>query len=164
MVDSDAGGFAPPPPKLEFMARFHVDLAAPAFELGETSALGRRRIIPITGGRVEGPMLNGSIENNGADWQIVTPDGVAIIDTRYLLRLDDGAFAYLQTRGLRHGPPEMIAELAKGNPVDPSLYYFRVTLTFETSSGRYAWLNRAMAIGCAMRLGQAVVYDAYLIG
>jgi hypothetical protein len=46
-------------------------------------------------------LLSGEILNNGADWQILTADGTAIIDTRYLLKLDDGSLAYLQTRGYR---------------------------------------------------------------
>jgi hypothetical protein len=36
-------------------------------------------------------------------------------------------------------------------------------MQFETSAPQYQWLNRAMAIGMAMRLGNAVVYDAYVI-
>ena len=104
----------PPLPGLEFMARFTVDLA-PAWELGRTSGLGDRRIFPITGGRFDGPLLSGTILNNGADWQVVTPDGVAIVDTRYLLRLDDGSLVYLQTRGFRHGPPEVLAAIAAGD-------------------------------------------------
>jgi Protein of unknown function (DUF3237) len=36
-------------------------------------------------------------------------------------------------------------------------------MTFETASKKYAWLNRTMAVGYAMRLGNAVVYDAYLL-
>jgi hypothetical protein len=67
------------------MARFTVDLVAPVWELGVTSDLGRRRIIPITGGSFAGPLLSGEILNNGADWQILTADGTAIIDTRYLV-------------------------------------------------------------------------------
>lgn len=50
-------GFEPPKPKLEYMARFTVELCAPVVELGKTNDLGQRRIIPITGGTVEGPML-----------------------------------------------------------------------------------------------------------
>jgi hypothetical protein len=145
------------------MARFTVDLAAPVFELGATSDLGRRRIIPITGGSFKGPLLNGEILNNGADWQIVTADGTAIVDTRYLLKLDDGSLAYLQTRGYRHGPADVVAELAKGATVDPAKYYFRAWLQFETSSSSYGWLNRTLAVGYAMRLERAVVYDAYAI-
>jgi hypothetical protein len=56
-----------------------------------------------------------------------------------------------------------MAEVARGNPVDPNKYYFRVYIQFETGSARYEWLNRAMAIGAGMRLRNAVIYDAYLI-
>lgn len=157
---SDAGN--PPQPRLEWMARFEVALAAP-FELGETSALGRRRIIPIAGGRFDGPLISGEILDNGADWQVVTREGVALIDTRYLLRLADGALAYLQTRGFRHGPPEAIAALARGEEVDPARYEFRVTMQFETASTRFGWLNHTVGLGSAMRRASAVVYDAYAV-
>ena len=153
----------PPAPRLAYLARFSVDLGAPAWEVGRTSGLGVRRIFPITGGSFDGPLLRGTILNNGADWQVVTPDGVSLIDTRYLLRLDNGALVYLQTRGFRHGPPEVLAAVAAGEAVDPHEYFFRVYMTFETASSTYGWLNRAMAIGSAMRLANAVVYDAYLI-
>lgn len=155
--------FTPPVPRLDFVARVSVDLTAPIWELGATTDLGRRRIIPITGGTIDGPRLNGRILDNGADWQIVTEDGLALIETRYLLELDDGALAYLQTRGYRHGPADIMADVAAGRPVDPALYYFRISLTFETASVAYAWLNRTLFIGAAMRLGQAVVYDAYAV-
>lgn len=155
--------YQPPKPVLEFLARFTVNLEADVWELGQTSDLGRRRIIPITSGRFEGPRLKGQILNNGADWQVVTAQGVAIIDTRYLLKTDDGALIYLQTKGFRYGPPEVMAELAKGNPVDPATYSFRVTLGFETADPRYQWLNRVIGVGAAMRLAKAVVYDAYVL-
>ena len=51
--------FEPPKPGLEFMARFEVNLDAPVLELGWIESLGRRRIIPITGGKFTGPLLNG---------------------------------------------------------------------------------------------------------
>ena len=161
-ADKD-GGFQPPKPKLEHLARFTVNLEAPIWELGSTSDLGRRRIIPITSGNFDGERLKGTILNNGADWQVVAAAGLAIIDTRYLLQTDDGALIYLQTKGYRYGPPEVMRELAAGKPVDPRRYFFRVTLTFETAAPAYAWLNRALGVGSAMRLGKAVVYDAYLL-
>ena len=158
-----SASFVPPKPALEFLARWTVDLVAPIWELGETSDLGRRRIIPITGGHFEGPNFKGTILNNGADWQIVTKDGVAIIDTRYLLETGDGELIYLQTRGFRYGPPEVMARIARGEDVDPSLYTFRITMHFETSSEKYEYLNRNIGIGIAMRLGKAVIYDGYLV-
>lgn len=160
---ADTKGYQPPKPVLQYMARFYVDLVAPIWEMGQTSDLGRRRIIPITGGKFEGPMLNGKILNNGSDWQIVTKDGVAIIDTRYLLQADDGSLIYLQTKGFRYGPPEVLAKVGRGEAVDPSLYSFRCTMSFETASKKYDYLNKAIGICFAMRLGNAVVYDAYLV-
>ena len=153
----------PSTPRLELLARFTVELARPVWDLGRTSDLGTRRIVPITGGRFDGPRLKGEILDNGADWQVVTDDGAAIVDTRYLLRLDDGALALLRTYGHRHGAPEVLARIAQGGVVDPAQYYFRMQMTFETASATYGWLNRSIVVGSAMRLAKAVVYDAYLI-
>lgn len=155
--------FAPPPLHLQSLATFSVDLNAPVWELGSTSDAGKRRIIPITGGTFEGKTLKGKILNNGADWQIVDAQGHAIIDTRYLLQTDDGALIYLQTKGYRYGPPDVLKQLAQGKEVDPKTYYFKVTMEFETSSPQYAWLNHTIGVGSAMRLGKAVVYDAYAL-
>lgn len=153
----------PPKPGLEFMARFEVALDAPVLELGQVESVGKRRIIPITGGKFTGPRLNGTILNNGADWQMVAADGLAHLDTRYALKTNDGALIYIQTRGFRYGPADVMAEVAKGNPVDPNKYYFRVYIQFETGSAKYQWLNRAIGIGAGMRLRNAVIYDAYLV-
>ncbi|MBN2402503.1 MAG: DUF3237 domain-containing protein [Spirochaetes bacterium] len=160
---ADTKGFEPPKPKLEFLGRWSVDLIAPVWDLGQTSDLGTRKIIPITGGKFEGPDFKGTIQNNGADWQIIRKDNLAIIDTRYLLKTDDEALVYLQTRGYRYGNTEVLERMAKGEVVDPSLYFFRIYMQFETSAKKYDWLNKSMAIGFAMRLPNAVVYDAYLI-
>ncbi|HZU17605.1 MAG TPA: DUF3237 domain-containing protein [Candidatus Dormibacteraeota bacterium] len=151
----------PPSPSLEFLARFEVELGEP-LEVGETGG-GRRRIIPIVGGRFRGPRLSGRVLPGGADWQLVEARGVARIDTRYALETDDGALVFISTRGVRHGPPEVIAALARGEWVDPGRYYFRVTLRFETGAPAYDWLNRAVAVGAAVRLPAAVVYDAFLV-
>lgn len=155
--------FEPPKPGLELLARFEVKLDDPVLEVGQVESAGRRRIIPITGGRFHGPLLSGTILNNGADWQMVSPDGLAYLDTRYALKTEDGALIYIQTRGYRYGPADVMEEVAKGNPVDPNKYYFRVFILFETGSPRYAWLNRAIGIGAGMRLRNAVIYDAYIV-
>jgi Protein of unknown function (DUF3237) len=80
-----------------------------------------------------------------------------------LLQLSDGSLAYLQTRGFRHGPPDVMAELARGEEVNPTRYYFRVAMQFETASKSFAWLNHIVGLGSAMRLPSAVVYDAYVV-
>jgi len=151
----------PPVPDLERLGRFEVQVGDP-IEIGTTPA-GRRRTIPILGGRFEGPRLRGEVLAGGADWQSVLEDGTAIIDTRYTLRTDDGALIAIATRGLRHGPPEVMAALARGETVDPTAYYFRVGVELLTAAADYEWVNRSLIIAAAMRLPQLVVYDAYRV-
>jgi Protein of unknown function (DUF3237) len=162
-AESSGGEFAPPTPGLEYLARFHVDLTDPLWDLGRTSDLGVRRIVPITGGTFTGSRLQGEILNHGADWQIVTDRGAIIIDTRYLLRTDDDALIFLSTKGFRNASAEVMANLAAGRPVDPSSYYFRITMSFETADPRYTWLNTSIFVGSALRQPNAVVYDAYVV-
>ena len=106
-------------PPLKPLLRAEITLDAP-LELGETP-LGRRRVIPITGGRFLGERLSGTILPGGADWQVIRRDGVAHLDARYTLQTDDGALIYVRNEGYRHGPAEVIARVAAGEAVDPAL-------------------------------------------
>ena len=78
-----------PKPALRHVCDLCVELD-PIREMGPGRA-GSRRIIPIVGGRVEGPELQGRILNVGADWQTIFADGLAELDTRYAMETDDGA-------------------------------------------------------------------------
>ena len=60
--------------------------------------------------------------------------------------------------GLRHGPPEVIAALGRGEKVDPSAYYFRTTPRFETGDPRYAFLNRVLAVSSGDRRADGPIY------
>jgi hypothetical protein len=143
----------------EFLCRLEVTLE-PARELGETP-LGRRRIIGIAGGAFSGPRLAGKILPGGADWQVIRADGVAYLDARYTLETDDGALIYVNNKGYRHGPKEVLERMARGEEVDPALYYMRTTPWFETSAPRYAWLNRTICVATGARRAAAVELDFY---
>ena len=133
---------------------------APAQELGD-SPLGRRRIIPITGGTFRGERLSGRVLAGGADWQVIRADGVAELDARYTLETEDKALIYVRNFGYRHGPAEVIKRLAAGEAVDPSLYYMRTTPRFETGAERYRWLNRIICVATGARRAAAVELDFY---
>lgn len=132
------------PPQLEFIFTAHVTVDKP-LDLGDVGK-GGRRIVPITGGEFSGPQLRGTVMPGGADWQILRDDGVAELEARYTLHTDDGALIYVRNHALRHGPPEVIAALTAGRPVDPASYYFRGATFFETGAARYAWLTRAIIV------------------
>lgn len=117
---------------------------------------GRSRIIPIIGGTVEGERIKGRILNLGADWQNVYEAGYAELDTRYVIETHDGAMIDIRNFGFRHGPADVLARVAAGEAVDPSLYYMRTTPRFQTGDPRYDWLNRTMFIGTGARLASAV--------
>ncbi len=121
---------------------------------------GDRRVIDITGGRVEGRKLNGRILP-GADWQIVLPDGTADLTARYGIETDTGARVLVRSDGLRHGPPDVLAALARGEPVAPDRYYFRTVMRFEAADPAVDWLNRTIAIARGIRERHAVRLEVF---
>jgi hypothetical protein len=129
-------------------------------KLGQTP-YGERRIIDIHDGTVEGAKLNGKVLPGGADWQIVRTDGVVHLTARYTIETDRGAHVLVNAEGYRHGPPEVMERLARDETVDPSLYYFRTFMRFETSHPTASWLNRILAIGCGTRSRGAVTVDVF---
>lgn len=138
-----------------------VDVGPP-IELGQVAG-GRRRVIPILGGTFEGPSLRGVVLQGGADWQMVREDGVADLDTRYLLRTDRTELIYIRNAGLRHAAPEVTAKLLAGQAVDPALVYFRTIPTFETSAPGLQWLTRAIFIGAGERYPDHVVIRVWKV-
>src|SRR5215470_3559532 len=97
---------------------------------------GTRVIAPITGGTFEGPRLRGKVLPGGGDWLLTRTDSVLELDLRITLETDDGALVYMTSFGLRHGSPEVLAAIARGDAVDPSSYYFRTAIRFETGASQ----------------------------
>ena len=135
---------APAPPRLELIFAAHVRVGAP-LDLGDVGK-GGRRVVPITGGEFSGPDIRGTVVPGGADWQILRGDGVSELEARYTLQTDDGALIVVRNLALRHGPPEVMAALAAGRPVEPGSYYFRGATFFETSAPRYAWIAKCIVV------------------
>ena len=131
-------------------------------EVGEVRG-GRRRIVSILGGTVDGPMLRGTIVPGGADWQLIQPDGFSQLDTRYTIRAESGALVYVQNAGVRHASPDVMTRLLAGEPVDPALVYFRTVPRFETAAPDLQWLTRSIFVGVGTRHPDTVVIRFYRI-
>jgi hypothetical protein len=147
--------------KIVHIADLKVIVGDP-IEVGETPA-GIRRMIPILGGEVSGPRLKGHVMNGGADYQILRKDGVTELDARYVLELEGGAKVYVTNSGLRHGPPELMERIRRGEPVDPALIYFRATPRFETGHQNYAWLTRHIFVCDGVRRPNRVELAFYQV-
>jgi hypothetical protein len=152
-----------PSPTLTLVYRLEATLGAP-LDLGEISR-GRRRIAPLSGGTFTGPELNGTLlPGASADWQVVLDDGTALGDIRYTLQTDGGDLLYVQSRGVRHGPPEVLARLGRGEDVAADEYTFRTATQIETAAPQLEWLNKGIFVGVGGRLPGSVVYEVYLVG
>jgi Protein of unknown function (DUF3237) len=140
-----------------------------AVEVGDITSLGdvptgERRVVAITGGRFDSDDgWRGVVLPGGADWQLLRGDGVLEVDARYLLQDESGARVQVLSQGLRHGPPEVIAALARGEVVDPSQYYFRTVMRFEAAAEAVAHLNHVVAVGIGAREARLVRLKVFAV-
>jgi uncharacterized protein DUF3237 len=139
--------------------RIHCEVAN-ILDLGP-APFGHRRVVNLLGGTVSGAKLAGRIVPGGADWQIMAADGALDIHARYVIESDAGALIQVDSRGVRNGPPDVMARLSRGEDVDPSLYYFRTVIRFETGHPSAAWLNRILALAKGAREKNAVKLEVY---
>ena len=124
---------ASPPNKIQtefvFEAKVYIDSM---LRIGPSSR-GKVQLIPITGGNFNGPDIKGIVVPGGADWQLVRPDGVTLVEARYTLKTDDNVLISVVNKGLVS--------------VDKNSVYVRTVPSFEAPIGKYDWLNKAIFVG-----------------
>jgi hypothetical protein len=142
-----------------FTITAHIGEVTTAGETGH----GVRRIIPITGGEVRGEGINGKVLAFGADFQIIRPNELIELEAKYAFETDDGAVVYVENKGIRFGPVDLLQKLKRGEPVDPNLIYFRTVPRFETGAENYRWLMQHIFIASAARHADRVVIDVHQV-
>jgi Protein of unknown function (DUF3237) len=142
-----------------FTITAHIGGVTSAGEIGH----GVRRIIPIIGGEVRGEAVNGKVCAFGADFQIIRPNELIELEARYAFETDDAAVVYVENKGIRFGPLDLLQRLKRGEPVDPKLIYFRTVPRFETGAEKYRWLMENLFIGSAARHADRVVIDVHQV-
>lgn len=151
-----------PPPQLEHVCDLAVTIAAPV-EVGHTPA-GLRRVIPITGGTVTGPRLNGKVLAGGADFQLILGGGTqAHLDARYVIELDDGSRVFVQNTALRVASLENSQRIMNGQPVNSEEIYFRCQPKLEATTPAWAWLSESQFIGTGRRAPDGVYLSFYRV-
>jgi Protein of unknown function (DUF3237) len=149
----------------EIQTKYVFTITAEIAEVTTAGDLGHgvRRIIPITGGEVRGEKVNGKVLPFGADFQIIRPDELIDLEARYAFETDDGAVIYVENKGIRFGPVELLERLKRGEPVDPKLIYFRTVPKFETGHEKYRWLMQHIFVASAARHADRVVIDVHVV-
>jgi hypothetical protein len=120
-----------------------------------------RRVIAVPAGSFEGERLSGEVLDGGSDWQTIRKDGATTLDVRLVLKTTDDALICMTYRGVRHGPPDVIERIEKGEVVDPASYYFRINPLFETASDKYDRINRVVAVGIGHRHADGPIYSNF---
>ncbi len=153
----------PSPPALLPMTRIECEVG-PVVSLGAQARHGERRYVALGRGRARGPGLNGTLVEGGVDWQVQRSDGATEISAHYGIRCEDGALVEVQSEGLRHGPAEVMARLAAGQPVAPDAYFFCTLMRFNTGHPDWLHLNKVMALARGQREASRVLLDVWRIG
>ena len=156
--DADFDALPPALQTLETRPLFVMRLAVKPLQVISPA----RRVGVVPAGVFAGERLRGEVLDGGADWQSVAADGIVGLDVRLVLKTDDGALIGMTYQGRRHGAPEVMARLTRGEAVDPADYYFRIHGSFEAAAdGPYAWLNGVIAVGIGHRLPEGPVYSVF---
>ena len=147
----DAGEIDDPlaAPGLARFADLNVQVAA-AIEVGDTGR-GVRRVIPILGGSCVARDWTARVLAGGADFQLLVNERMARLEARYVLETDAGDRIYVHNEALRTAPPEVMARLVRGEPVDPADVYFRCVPRFETSAPALGWMMERVFLGTGLR-------------
>jgi hypothetical protein len=149
----------------QLLTRYVFTITARIGEVTSAGEIGTgvRRIIPIIGGEVKGEGVNGKVCAFGADFQIIRPNELIELEAKYAFETDDGAVVYVENKGLRFGPVDLLQKLKRGEPVDPNLIYCRTVPRFETGAAKYRWLMENLFIGSAARNADRVVIDVHQV-
>lgn len=145
----------------EHLMQMSADLDDPL--LVPDGPAGARSILYARRGTFAGARLRGELLPGGGDWVLRRSDGIAVLDIRFVLRTDDGQLIYVACDGLFDISPEIRERIRSGGEVDPSAYYFRTAVTFETGAEEYRWLNRLLAVGIGRRTPAGMVTEVFAI-
>jgi hypothetical protein len=143
----------------EFVLRIEV---APPIDLG-TGMAGHRLIAELIRGRASGPRFNAVLLTGGADWILLGPDGIGRIDVRSQLQTDDGAFVYMQYRGLIEMNAAVHAAITSGRECEFTDQYCRVVVKFETGDDRYRWLQERIFLAQGRPLPGGIEYRVFRV-
>lgn len=147
-------------PRLEHVCDLTLTVGQPV-PIGQTPA-GLRRILPITGGEVKGPRLNGRVLPVGADFQLILGGGTnSQLDARFVIEASDGARIWVQNTALRSASPENARKLMRREPVNQDELYYACQPRLEAAAPAWAWVNDCLFVGTGRREADAMLLSFY---
>ena len=148
--------------KLEHIFTVTGTLAAPPEVIGPLPE-GFRVNFYSSGGEITGPKLRGKVRAAGGDWLTVRHDGMAVLDVRATIEMDDGALIDAAYRGLGDLGPDGYDKFVRGDL--PATMALRTGPILRSAHPSYQWLQRETFIGYgAVDFARLeVAYDLYAV-
>lgn len=145
-------------PKLEHAFTLTVRYEAP---YRYPSTTGNRAALFIAEGRADGPLLTAEVADDGGELLIVRPDGVLELDSRMMLRAEDGTLIYWRALGSVTSDPDRAAGFFQGEtlpsaPVEAGPY-------FDTPKGDWDWMTRRAFIARGSFGSEAAAFDVFCL-
>ena len=149
--------------EMEYAMSYIATLDAPQV-IGPV-AEGLRLNVNVTGGKVEGPRIQGKFIPVGADWLTVRTDGIGVLDVRATIQTEDNALIYLYYKGFTDLGPDGYKNFLEGVPPPAEGFSLRTNPWFQTAHPDYQWLVRGffVEVGKAYLDRGEVQYDIYQV-
>ena len=126
----------------------NIGLAPPIMMPGGPN--GTRAIVEITSAEYMGDRFQAKLTGAAAaDWLVVGPTGIGLMDVRLTVETHDGALVYMSYGGR--------VDISAG--VDGATVYS--TPRFETGDERYLWLNNVQAVAKGVISEGVLRYEIY---
>ncbi len=124
---------------------------------------GLRVNIYIPGGEASGPKVYGKFHPGGADWHLLRPDGVGILDVRTTLETREEALIYAAYSGVAELGEDGYERFLRGEL--PPTVPIRVAPRFQTAHPDFQWLNRLQCLGIGEFNAERseISYDVYAV-
>ncbi|KAH8688408.1 hypothetical protein BGZ61DRAFT_494501 [Ilyonectria robusta] len=154
-------------PHMEFVYRIVADMDSEGISEipGVDGTSVSRIVLPIHGGSVSGPRIQGIIvEKSGADWaQVVNPQKTFWrLNANYTLRTDDGFYILVQATGIFRTGPGVANEVVDKKTVSQDDVEYFTNIKFEAPGGSpYGWMNGIVAMGVMTMWEGKPVIDCY---
>jgi hypothetical protein len=137
-------------PRLEYALTVRLELGT-GYTTPTMSSGVQYGQVEVVSGEFHGPRLKGHVLPSGGDAPTVRRDGIAALDARYFLQVDDGTLIRIHNRGIFRMDQEVRERIGRGEDVDPDDYYIRTSPVFEVPEGPHDWLSRYTFVGIGRR-------------
>ncbi|KAF5555083.1 hypothetical protein FNAPI_6240 [Fusarium napiforme] len=154
-------------PHLEFIYRIVAEMDKEGVtEIAGIDGTSKSRVVlPIQGGKVNGPQIKGIIvDKSGADWaEVINPNKSLVrLNAMYTLRTHDNVHILVKAQGIYRTGPGVEEKVGERDTVTQDEMEYFTHIKFEApGDSSYGWLNGVIAIGVMIMSEGRPIIDCY---